>query len=610
MQGPHQLTLLRNDRKSYFSGTTARPMRLTLLTLCFLLIGTLRAQCPDCTPDTACTVTPAYPTLCPESPPDATVGEYYEAVATFWMPPSFTDPVTGFTVSLQQMTITGVTGLPFGLGLTYNQPTGVFDPQEEQHGCARICGTPLAAGSYPVTISVLAQVTFSGIPLTIPEALTLYLTVLPGSGGNAGFTFSPTTGCGNTSVEFQALIDGSPSPTTYTWDFGDGTTGTSSTPPTHVYSTPGEYIITLQTTIGGLVLDQVDLGSVNGNWCGDIEEPNLPFLGCQGSPDPYFILTDGQGYTYTSSTADNSTAATWSTLGVPMNDPPYSISFHDEDAISSDDLLGTYNLTLNGGGSHAFNVAGGTTGTLHVTESIQETFNHTDTVLVFPLPVVQLAMDSATDALCVEGPSLLNYTWFLDGDTVPGLNTPCITPTGPGTWYAEITGSNGCTAATNTLLVCPGLSIIINGPVLQVPSGFVTYVWTYQGGNAGGNDPFLVIQGDGLYAVTATDANGCVVTAALELITAGVAQAASPATRVMVLPSPNNGSFHVSATGLRPGQATIHVRDATGRMVYRMDHPVEQGRLETRVAGTFAPGAYVLLLSAGGRVYAERFLVQ
>lgn len=582
---------------------------MTLAAFLLFLAGNTFAQCPDCTPDPSCTISPAFPTMCPMVPPEATVGEYYSQVVTFWMPPTFTDPSSGFTVDFEQMTITGVSGLPFGLSITYNSPAGVYYPQQEQHGCAHICGTPLLPGTYPVTISILAGVNFSGFSLDVPQDFVLQLTVLPGSGGNAGFTFTPTTGCGSATVEFNASIDGSPSPTSYAWDFGDGTAGETSPSPTHLFDQPGEYVVTLETTIGGYVLNEVHLTGVNGNWCGDIEEPNLPILGCQGAPDPYFILTDGQGSTYTSSTVDDSFTAHWTGLGLPLNTPPYSIAFYDEDAISQDDHLGTYNIAGSGAGTYNFNVAGGTTGSLAVGEQTQQQFTHADTILIFPAPEVVLAEDPQTGQLCVDDGALAAYLWFLDGDTVPGLSTPCINPGGPGVWQVEVTNQFGCTGMSNTWVVCPEVTIVHNGPVLQVPSSYSTYAWTYAGNPVGGNDPFLVTVGDGLYTVTVTDANGCVITASFNLITTGIGEHDAMNGSLAVFPVPNNGQFTVVASGLHGTRAEVRILDAVGRVVRGFEAPVMNGVLQTSVNETLPAGSYVLQVIHTGRPVSARFVV-
>jgi len=586
-------------------------MRRILLLPLFLLTAFMAdAQCPGCNPDNTCTVSPPFPTLCPLTPPDATVGEPYEADITFWLPPTFTDPGTGFTVNFQQMTITNVSGLPFGLNIEYNNPQGVYYPQQEQYGCARICGTPLGAGVYTITISIIAGVEFSGIPINAPQEFSLSLTVLPGSGGNAGFSFTPSTGCGSVGVQFEALIDGSPSPTSYAWDFGNGQTGSSATPPIQTYDEPGDYIITLETTIGGYVLQQVTLTGVNGNWCGDVEEPNLPIVGCQGSPDPYFVLTDAQGGTYTSSTVDDSFTASWTGLGILLNNPPYSISFYDEDVVSQNDLLGTYNIPANGAGTYNINVAGGTTGSLVVVEEAQDVFTHTDTVRVFDLPEVVLVENSATGELCVEDTTLVGYVWFLDGDTVPGLSGPCIMPTNPGVWRVVGTNGYGCSANGGPIIVCPTIAITRTGNVLQVPSGFTSYAWTYQGNAVGGNDAFLITVGDGTYTCTVTDANGCTISATFELSTIGMEEVSTTTGGLVVFPVPNNGRFNVVAEGFASPIVQLRILDAAGREMKTLSLPTVNGALRITMDERLAPGSYLLLVMDGGWTRAARFLVR
>jgi PKD repeat protein len=463
-----------------------RNLTLGLLALC-LLPDTLRAQCDGCTPDNNCTIEPAFPTLCPLTPPDATAGEYYQNDFTFWLPPTFTEPGSGVTVSFQQMTITSVTGLPFGLSFTASTPSNVYYPQENAFGCGRICGTPLGAGEYLVNINIIASVTFSGLDIDAPQQFQLPLTVLPGTGGNSSFTYTPTTGCGSVTANFNALIDAAPSPTMYAWDFGNGNTSTAAVPSAQNYDTPGTYVISLQTSVGGYVLNTVNVTGVNGNWCGDVEEPNIPLVGCTGSPDLYFVLSDAGGNTYTSSSVDNTTTATWSSLGLLLDNPPYSVSFYDEDVVSGDDILGTYNIPANGEGTYFINVAGGTTGSLLIGLETQQVFTDTDTIVVFPTPAVVLQQSPGSGQLCAQPADLAGYVWFMDGDTVPNAAAACLNPSGPGVYQVVGTNALGCTGTSNTVVVCPTLTIERNGNVLFVPNSFTTYAWTFNGAAIGGH---------------------------------------------------------------------------------------------------------------------------
>ena len=547
----------------------------------------LRAQCPGCIANMACTADPAYPTLCPVQPPDATAGEPYAADITFWLPNNFTDPGTGFNVDFVLMTITGVSGLPYGLDITYSEPSGVYYPQESQYGCARICGTPISAGTYTVTISILAGVEYNGFPINAVQQFPLTLVVQPGTSSNTSFTFTPTTGCGSTDVHFNALIDGQGAPVTYAWDFGNGNTGTEASN-TQAYGTPGTYSISLQTSIGGYVLNSVSVGGVNDNWCGDVEEIEL-FGSCQGDPDIYFVLTDGQGGTYESSHGEDSGGESWSGLNITLGTPPYAIEFWDEDPISVDDALGTYNIPQNGEGDYTFTVAGGTFGDLHIDLVPQQVFNDTDTVVVFAAPQPIIVYDTADAQICVSDTGLVGITWFNDGDTVLTGNA-CVNADSSGTWWAVVNNAFGCTTPSDTILICPEITIEQNGEVLYTETGLDNYVWSLNGTPiAGADGPFLIAETGGLYAVTATDSNGCSLHTEYVLLTTGQEAPSVGSGMMHVFPNPTDGLLHVSM------KETGHVLlfDATGR---RLNDPqaIQTGPSIVLDLRTFAIGIYFI----------------
>lgn len=87
-------------------------------------------------------------------------------------------------------------------------------------------GTPIAAGSNPARIAV--------VPDQSPVAAFTATMALPGTAS---------------SFNAAASSDADVSLASYSWNFGDGTTATTSSPTTsHVYSTPGSYTITLTVT--------------------------------------------------------------------------------------------------------------------------------------------------------------------------------------------------------------------------------------------------------------------------------------------------------------------------------------------------------------------------
>jgi hypothetical protein len=560
-----------------------------------LMSANVLAQCPGCAINTQCFTDPAYPTLCPAQPPDATAGEAYGTDITFWLPASFEDPGTGALVDFLQMTITGVGGLPFGLDLEANEPSGIYDPQQNAFGCARICGTPLSAGTYAITISIVAQVSFNGLTLNVPQQFSLPLNVLPGTGANNGFTFSPTTGCGPTTVQFNASIDGQGAPVSYAWELGDGSTSSASIFQ-QTYSQPGTYPITLQTTIGGYVLNAALVNGVSDNWCGDVEEPSV-FGACTGDPDIYFVLTDGGGNTWTSSSGDNSTSAAWNTLGRQLSAPPYSIAFFDEDVVSQNDALGTFNIPQGVSGTLPFALGNGTSGSLVIDLEPVQVFNDTDTVVIYPVPQPVLVHDTAAGTLCITDTGLVSITWFNDGDTVFTGGLTCWGPDSAGTWWATVNNGFGCLAATDTVVLCPQIAITQNGNVLFTATGLDNYQWTLNGTPVAGADgPFIIAETGGEYGVSATNADGCVLQASFTLLITGVPGGlVSGAPQALLLPDGDR------LVRVAQGPAILTLRDAMGRTVAQW-MLTGRGPSEQRIAtATHAPGVYTLEVLAGDR---------
>lgn len=67
-------------------------------------------------------------------------------------------------------------------------------------------------------------------------------------GPQANFTIAAATVCTGTPVHFtNTSLGGS----IYLWDFGDGTTSSMANPPDHIYTTPGNYTVTLTATDAG-----------------------------------------------------------------------------------------------------------------------------------------------------------------------------------------------------------------------------------------------------------------------------------------------------------------------------------------------------------------------
>lgn len=333
------------------------------------------AQCSTCTPDLSC-VAVDFPVLCPEQLPNGTQGEAYESTATFNLPPSVVDPGSGIEATLLTVTITSVTGLPYGLEFTPNNANGVYQPQNgEYYGCSVVCGTPLVSGSFFVEINVSVLVSAFGFEQTVNESFSLPLTIDPGAGGGGAtsFSLSANQGCAPFTVEGTNLI--ADAGASYSWDFGNGQTSNSANP-VFTYDSAGTYMVSVLTEVTELSLTQVNITSLGSGWGGDIED----FF---GQPDPYFVLSGPQGGIYTSGYVDGNQTPTFGGFNIALNaGTTYNIAFYDSDGVfTSDDFLGSSDFTPTGAGD--ITVSNNTTAILTFNETVVASFNESTQVLVF-----------------------------------------------------------------------------------------------------------------------------------------------------------------------------------------------------------------------------------
>jgi len=429
-------------------------MRPFLLLLAIGLCGgSALGQCGTCAIGDTCTVTPPYPTVCPLLPPPGIVGVPMELDVTFWIPPEFQEAGTGLTVIVEQITVTSISGVPLGLTFEANDPDLVYYPAVNPFGCVRVCGTPMVPGQDTVVVNATAVATVAGIPVNQAQTLRIPLTIIMSDEPNIGFAFAPDSACAPLTVAFDPLISGPGLTSTYDWDFGNGNTHTGDTPPAQTYDA-GEHIVTLQTTVTTPMLTQAALTAVNENWCGDIDEPNLPFIGCVGQPDIYFVLSDGNNGSQRSSTVANDESPSWSGLNMALNFPPYTLRFFDADDLSADDLLGTFAIPA-GTGTFPFSLSG-TTGSVQVQIQTVQIFEDIDTVIVFPAPDVDISFNPDDNTLCIADQGFAVYEWQLDGTVVPGLLGPCIEASN-GVWTVSVTNAFGCSDSDSYTVIDLGV---------------------------------------------------------------------------------------------------------------------------------------------------------
>ena len=412
------------------------------------------AQCGTCTTGDTCTVSPPFPTACPMIAPVGMVGAPYSFDVTFWIPPSFAEPSTGLNVVLQEVRVIGINNVPLGLTFEASHLDLIYYPQQDPFGCVRVCGIPMLPYNDSLVVRVLGTGTVGGIAINREQALRIPLVILPADGSNVGFAMSSDSACAPVTVEFAPLLIAPGLNSSFYWDFGNGNTYAGPDPPPQLFTTAGTHLVSLQTTVTVPMLAQVVLTGVSNAWCGDVDEPNLPLIGCVGQPDPYFTLTDALGGQFRSTTVSNVQSTTWNGLAIPLSFPPFTLRFYDSDAISADDLLGAF--VLSGAiGTFPFS-ASGTAGSVLVQTQTVQAFSNVDSILVLPAPNTALVYDQDAGTLCAEDLDLVAYSWTLNGDPLPEETGPCVIAAN-GNWELTGTNSQGCVGSSSYSLVGLGM---------------------------------------------------------------------------------------------------------------------------------------------------------
>ncbi len=277
---------------------------------------------------------------------------------------------------------------------------------------ANVSYTYPAAGTYNISLTVT-----NGQGCVASATQTGYVTV--NAPPIAAFSAYPTLTCTNIQVTFtnNSTAAGSPS---YTWLFGDGQSSNNSNP-THAYSNPGTYTVTLVV--------------VDGNGCHDsLAYPNLITVvaGTVAAFTGPSSICVGQSATFVNTSTPAYTACTWTFGdGSGATGSPASHAYQ---------VAGTYNVSLN-----------------TTNNNCSDSTSHTIIVNALPVPNVTMSPAHpcpapATVTFSTATPGT-NYTWDF-GDGSPTSNsqntTHTYTTNDSFTVMLTVTNSNGCTA-TDTI---------------------------------------------------------------------------------------------------------------------------------------------------------------
>ena len=272
-------------------------------------------------------------------------------------------------------------------------------------------------GTYPVTLTTTDD-------LDVTNTATLQITV-------AAFTVSPPLPAPNQSVTLTAVSQNPPTGTTYTWNFGDGSTPppSSSNPSIqHTYSAGGPYSVSLTVQSPG-ANPTTTTGTVNVDTA-----PNSAFTSSANAVPPG---------TQVNFDASGSTAAAGRSIA------DYSWNFGD--GTPTQDTQGTATT------SHTFAAVGTYTVTLTATDDLGASAPVTHTVIVDqpaaaftvfpagPAPNASVTFDGSSSS-DPEGSKITHYIWNFGDGAPPQDNgaTPTINHTyaAAGTYTITLTVSD------------------------------------------------------------------------------------------------------------------------------------------------------------------------
>jgi hypothetical protein len=260
--------------------------------------------------------------------------------------------------------------------------------------------------------------------------------------------------------------------------------------------------------------------------------------------------------------------------------------------------------------------------------TVLDSNNCIDTVLFTIIePPVIVTSFTGTDVLC-NGECTGSFIDSIAGGTSPYSITDCLFQTFiPGTlcvgnYCAMITDANGC-LSTDSFTVSEHAALSI-ASALQDPScagcnnGFIALT------NSGGVPPYSVtwipstgfISGDtiqslpaGVYAITVTDSNGCIISVSDTLIDPpNLRENLQQENTISIFPNPVLDKLTVIFQKNNfQGYASIRIYDAPGNLLYQGD---ATNNVTTIDVNNFAEGFYWIEVKQAGISFREKFVIQ
>lgn len=629
--------------------------KLFLLVASVCYLNGIIAQCTSCTTNfSGCLPTGG---LCNTS----VVGmanHPYTTTYQFYMPHRLTDPATlaqcsGCSyVELRQIKVTGIGGLPAGVNnyqFNQTQPPypGFYNVQGgDTMGCATVCGTPLAAGVYPVQVYITAEVTAVGTPIGNVDATsqqiypdTIY--ILPDTSGSvSSFTYGGIKeDCDSVRVNLNALLEAqAPNPTRWTWNI-NGQTSTQKSPGAYTFNQAGTYDISLRTVFYQFKINKFHI-TATGGWTGDIEEAT-------SLQNPELYVVEGtlgintSGTTTSSTTADIIVPA--STPYIPIGTTSLTFNIWDLDNGppfgSQNDNLGAFTIPIGQGLYYPWTInftGNNANGWVEIDTVGSTTIIDTLHVNIKGRPAVPQIV-AARDSICKGDSILLKaspfcadciYIWHKDTITYTTTNDSMLYASESGVYWLYVSNqTTGCTNQNDSALFLT----VVNQPLTQTlvynPSNGKVYPvtstsgfsvkWYKDGDEMIGQTGASITPTDtATYKIVVYNPAFPECSSETELYVAPKTQGVgiddvNEAFLVTVFPNPNTGKFKLVVSDAVEQEADLYVSDMLGRIVYGDKINIASDRVEKEIdLTTVNKGVYLLSIGLNGKRIVKKVVVE
>jgi len=447
----------------------------------------------------------------------------------------------------------------------FDDSTGTYDSWRWDFGDGDTSNLQNPSHTYTIAGTYTVSLTVSNACGLDDETKDNYITV--SEAPVADFNATPTSGCAPLPVNFTDNSTGSP--TSWSWDFGDGDTSNLQNPP-HTYTSAGTYTVSLTVsnacgsddetkTVTVYALPTVDAGPDEGA-CIDAAAFDLSGESPSGGTCSGTGITDANNGTFDPATAGvglhtitytytnghgctNSDTKTVTVYALPTVDAgPDEGACIDAAAFDlsgesppggtwsgtgiTDVNNGTFDPATAGVGPHTI--------TYTYTNGHGCTNSDTKTVTVYDKPTATASSNSpiceGSSIVLTGGPGEMSYSWSGPGSWTSSDQNPTrtgATKAMAGTYTLTVT-DGGCTsdpvsinvvvnerptanAGADTEIIEGGSVVIGGSPTASGGTAPYTYSWTPTTGlnNAGIANPTASPSVTTTYTVTVTDSNGC-----------------------------------------------------------------------------------------------------